>query len=148
MCQRDPHGKFSLPIAFLNPLLLGLELANWSLAQLFSPPHAATLRLCTAAISQLLSPSHPLLVSLVLPCLLTPSSFRALLFFCLSFLPFDGEAWLVYHGTKLSDQTLQIVAELEDGLLKLGREAAALRKLRERVLRRRGEEQQRYGVKQ
>jgi hypothetical protein len=131
----------------LHPLLLSLELSSWSLSQLFSPSHASTLHLATSSIRQLLSPSHPITSTFLLPVLLSPSVFRALLFLALSFLPFDGEAYLVFHGTKVSDQTVRLVREMEEAIAKEGGEVGNLRKLREKVERRRGEAKERHGGK-
>ena len=140
---RDPHERFALAIALLQPLLLAIELSSWSLSQLFSPLHAHTLQLAIAAMKECAPPGR--WRSLGLAVLLSPSVLRATLFLCMSCLPFDGEAYLVFHGTKVSDQTVRIVAELEQRGERAGRHTASTRKLRERVGRRRGEQEKRSG---
>ena len=139
----DPHVDFALAIALLHPLLLAIELSSWSLSQLFSPQHQHTLQLATSAMKECAPPGR--LRSLLLSLLLSPSLLRACLFLCLSVMPFDGEAYLVFHGTKVSDQTVLIMKELEEQGEKEGREMASARKLRERVERRRGEQEKRAG---
>ena len=139
----EPHVDFALAIAMLHPLLLAIELSSWSLSQLFSPQQQSTLQLATAAMQE----CAPLgrLRSLLLSLLLSPSVLRGSLFLLLSVLPFDGEAYLVFHGTKVSDQTVLIMQELQEQGEREGRQMPASRKLRERVERRRGEQEKRSG---
>ena len=129
----------ALHLAMFNPLLLGMELSGWSLAQLFSPAHRATISLVVQSALELLPASFPRPARLLLSACLSPAVLRAGLFMGMSWMPFDGEAWLIFHGTKISDQTLQLVRQLEDSRATEGRPMEATKKLRQRVEKQRGE---------
>ena len=130
----------ALFVAVFHPLLMAMELAGWSLHQLFSPKHRTTLSLALHSIPELLPASFPRLLRPLLSLALSPAVFRAGLFMGMSWLPFDGEAWLIFHGTKISDQTLEVVRVMEEDGGKEGRQMEATRKLMQRVEKQRGEE--------
>ena len=130
-------------VAVFHPLLLGMEATGWSLSQLFSPAQRATLSLVLHSIVELLPASQPRVVRWLMSVLLSRAAFRGLLFMCMSWLPFDGEAYLIFHGTKISDQTLEVVRQMEESGTEAGRSMEATRKLRQRVEKQRGEQSDR-----
>ena len=130
----------SLFVAVFHPLLLGMERAGWSLSQLFSPAHRATLSLVLHSVVELLPASFPAPLRALLSFGLSPVTFRAALFMAMSWLPFDGEAYLIFHGTKISDQTLEVVRGIEEEGAREGRLMEATKKLRQRVEKQRGEQ--------
>ena len=140
--SRAPQELVSVAlfVAVFHPLLLGMELAGWSLSQLFSPAHRATISLVLHSILELLPACFPRALRLLLSVALSRVVFRAALFLGMSWLPFDGEAWLIFHGTKISDQTLDVVRQMEESGKKEGRPMEATRKLRQRVEKQRGEQ--------
>ena len=130
----------ALFVAVFHPLLLGMELAGWSLSQLFSPAHRPTISLVLHSILELLPASFPRPLRLLLSTVLSAAVLRGVLFVSMSWLPFDGEAYLIFHGTKISDQTLEVVRGMEEAGGKEGRQMEATRKLRQRVEKQRGEQ--------
>ena len=130
----------ALFVAVFHPLLLSMELAGWSLSQLFSPAHRATVSLMLHSVLELLPASFPRPIRVLLTVGLSPTLFRAALFMGMSWLPFDGEAYLIFHGTKISDQTLDVVRRMEEEGKTQGRQMEATKKLRQRVEKQRGEE--------
>ena len=127
-------------VAVFHPLLLGMERAGWSLSQLFSPAHRATISLVLHSVVELLPASFPTPLRSLLSFGLRPALFRAALFMLVSWMPFDGEAYLIFHGTKISDQTLEVVRAIEAEGASEGRMMEATKKLRQRVEKQRGEQ--------
>jgi len=132
--QTEDAAKWAaIPSAIMMPHIAGLELESWSLTAFYS---SNTLRLSITASCEAirLSSAHFRTKMSLIPYLLRPAFMRIFIRMAQRWAPFNLEAYLAYHFSKVGDQTRELLGQYIETAAAADLPSTSIESLRDRLL--------------